>query len=182
MRREHRNNRSAWWMAWMVWAAGFLPAVAGAAGGMPPMMTMPMPTMPTAIACQAPIMQIDPTDPQSSRPLGVSMTDGMLSMMLGFGEFAGPVDIYLMVQRPDGQRMFLDGQGQWRTYPPEIVPWRMNSAMAVNAQVFQTNLTPGVMAGMYAAYVVVVPAGMDPMMFSLDHSPYYMWCFTQALP
>jgi hypothetical protein len=66
-------------------------------------------------------------------------------------------------------------------YPPNLVAWRMGSAQEVNAQVFQMAMGPGVMPGMYYAYVVVVPAGMNPAMFDPVSSPYYLWCFYQML-
>ena len=164
------------------WAGAVLVAAllaAPARAVMHPVM-MPMPGMPIAMSCQAPDLNMH-TDPQAARPMGITVMNGMMTMTLGFSGFMGSVDIYVMAQMADGQHLFLNGMGQWMPNPPNVVPWRANSADPVNAQVFQMP-TSAIAPAMYYAYMVVVPAGMDPAMFDLSNSPYYQWCFNRMFP
>ena len=114
--------------------------------------------------------------------MGVSVAGGMLSMMLGFDPFAGPVDIHLMAQMLGGRQTFWtpcwDGGCRTRRI------WCLGAwarRRQSTPRCFRLAMGSGVMPGMYYAYVVVVPAGMNPVIFDPASSPYYLWCFNQML-
>ncbi len=145
--------------------------------------SMPLPTGPTAFSCTdgaAGICGI--ANPAQAHPLGAVNVAGNLVLQLGFVPFAAPVDIYQVAQLPSGQQLIMNNLKQWLPFPANTVPYRANSASAVNFDtLFQTPLA-SIPPGNYAAYTVVVPAGTDPVTFSLASSPYYLWCTTRTLP
>ncbi len=148
-----------------------------------PPTNMPLPTGPTSFSCTDGASGVfGSVDPTQAHPLGAVNAGGNLVLQLGFVPFAAPVDIYQVAQLPTGGQLIMNSLKQWLPFPANTVPYRTNSASAVNFDtLFQTPLA-SIPPGNYAAYTVVVPAGTDPVTFSLASSPYYLWCTTRTLP
>lgn len=148
-----------------------------------PPSNMALPTGPTPFSCvDGAGGVIGSFDPAMARPLGAVNVAGNLVLQLGFVPFAAPVDIYQVAQLPSGEQLIMNSLKQWLPFPATTVPYRANSALAVNFDtLFQTPLA-SIPPGGYVAYTVVVPAGTDPATFSLASSPYYLWCTTRTLP
>ncbi len=149
----------------------------------PPPGNMPLPTGPTPFSCQDGASGVfSSTDPASARPLGAVNASGQLLVQLGTAAFAAPIDIYVVAQLPNGQQLIMNSLKQWLPYPTNTVPYRAGSASALILDTLWQAPLASISPGAYAAYTVIVPAGTNPMTFSLASSSYYLWCATRTLP
>ncbi len=136
--------------------------------------SLPLPTGPTPFSCaNASTTQCATSNPATSRPLDTVSVGNNTALQLRFAPFAEPVDIYVLVQLPSGELFIMDSLKQWMPFPQVIVPYRAGSASAVNDELLPLAST---WTGVYVAYTVVVAAGTSPATFSLESSPYYLWC------
>jgi hypothetical protein len=159
------------------------------AGGTGKCKTMPVPTEPTnivggGVAC-FPLQQppgspaVVSYNPSLARPLGETISGNNYSWLFELGAFAGPVDIYLVLQLPNGAPvLFLN-------YPPlqfltSVVPFVPPTPGPVSNSPLFTVLYSAIPPGTYYGHVLVVPAGTNPATFSFANSPYYYWCFQRT--
>ncbi len=142
---------------------------------------MPLPAGPMQFSCVDGAGGVFASDnPATARPLGAVNVSGQLVLQLGFVAFAAPVDIYQVAQLPTGEQFILNSLKQWLPFPAHTVPYRPGSAQAVNSDTLWQAPLAGLPPGAYVAYTVVVPAGTDPITFSLASSRYYLWCTTRT--
>jgi len=159
---------------------------------------MPVPTGPTPIvgggaACfplQQPLSSIVVSpNPFVARPLGEAISGGTYYLLLEFGAFAGPVDIYIAAQLPPpatGPLFMLTSPNVLAPYPPPVPfaglaptlgPVALNTTMNNLLSVTPMSSIP---PGTYTGHVVVVPTGTNPTLFPAI--PYYHWCFFRTFP
>ena len=151
---------------------------------------MPLPTGPTHIvgggAACFPLAQppgafpVVNNNPSLARPLGETISGNNYSWLFEFGAFAGPVDIYLLLQLPNNLPVW------FLQYPPLAVsstavafmPPTLGPVSANPLFTVPYNALAG--TGTYFGHVVVVPGGTNLATFSLASSPYYYWCFQRT--
>lgn len=143
---------------------------------------LPVPMAPTALACHAAGSTVVSADWQLARPFGITLAANDATLLLQSAGFTAAVDVYFVIAVPGGQQWVVDAAKQLLPFPANIVPLRANSAAAltnVSPPFFTVPLT-AIPPGDYVFYLLAVPAGTNPMSFSLASSPYYLWCFTRS--
>ncbi len=143
---------------------------------------MPLPSGPTVkshFPVETPVISLNP---DSARPVGVGdVSSGNVTFQVGFGEFEGNVDIYIVIDVPgqglqviksDNTIVALDMSS------PEA--WKTNTSGPVSETVFIMPVST-LPSGEYTVYVLVVPAGTSPAAFDFSTSDYYMWQFSGTL-
>ena len=104
----------------------------------------------------------DGTDIQQIRPLGAgSVANGgnLISLLAGFPQFAGNVDVYMGIYAPSisPDVYLLDSSGALAPYT-QLVPWMLNVPL-VWQPIFGDISTAAVTPGVYYLYLGVTPAG-----------------------
>lgn len=124
------------------------------------------------------------SNPFFARPLGEMLSDKQFTLQFELMAFACPVDIYIVVQLPDGQQLILNHLKQFLPFPTHVVPFIVNTTGSVRLTDIINNLftgpVNGIPPGRYEGHVVVVPAGTIPQHFNFLTSPYYYWGFTRT--
>jgi hypothetical protein len=156
---------------------------------------MPVPAGPNVFGCRpAPSAPVLSNTPASAQPLFVSnpiASDVLVG--LAYSAFAGPVDIYSVVQTPwpyPSDFLIYAGPppGDWvvQPFPVQTPSLRTHSAAALSLTTPPNSLHYGPLSavppGTYTFYQVVVPAGTDPTTFDFATSPHYTWCNTKTVP
>jgi len=148
----------------------------------PPDSKLPLPTGPNSFPGSCGVLGptvVNP-NPAYTKPLGELLTGGNFYLTLELGDLAGPVDVYIVVELPNGQKLMLNSQKQWVPYPP-ATPFLKNIQNPVSMTDVSNSLFSKALAdippGAYKAYLVMVPAGTNPATFDMTKSPYYLWCF-----
>jgi len=120
------------------------------------------------------------SNPAYAKPLGEFIAGGKFYLTLELGEVAGPVDVYIVVELPNGEKFTLNSAKQWVPFPPPT-PFLKNIQNPVAMTDVFNHLFSKALAdippGPYKAYLVMVPAGASPASFDFAKSPYYRWCF-----
>jgi hypothetical protein len=149
---------------------------------------MPPPSGPTAIpgggACAPLGAPVVTNAALSARPLGYFLSGDNFVLTLYLGPVGGLVDLYIVVQLPSGQQLILNNLEQFLPFPATSTPFMSNTLGPVAMTSVFTNLfnapLSAIPPGSYLAYLLMVPAGINPASFSLATSPYYLWCFTKT--
>jgi hypothetical protein len=143
---------------------------------------LPLPTGPNSFpgSCAALGPSGANSNPAYAKPLGEFISGGNFYLTLELGQIAGPVDIYIVVELPNGQKLMLNSQKQWVSFPPPT-PFLANIQNPVAMTDLFNNLFTAALAsippGAYKAWLMMVPAGTNPASFDLAKSAYYLWCF-----
>lgn len=120
--------------------------------------------------------------PALARPLGGFLSGDTFRLTFALGEFAGPVNIHIVVNLPDGSQLQLNSQQQFQPFSlPTATPYLSNTLGPVNQDVFSTpvGLIP---FGDYDIFVAAVPTDPNPAGFVLATSPSFIWAFSKTFP
>src|SRR5512135_2080413 len=148
---------------------------------------MPSPSGRQIINYMASEQPVADDNPSQAKPIGfgaVVSGGDTISVSFGLPSFSGPVDVYvafvmsadqanIRILNPDGGSFkifplntvypsFLSG-----VLPDGILPWKAASSGPINKTLFNNLPAAGLPQGVYAAYVLVTPAG--------SLADYYLW-------